>query len=137
MQKFNLHKIESALLAKKIRGTLLGVLVGDCCGLPFEFEEVILPVVVRQNLDTLEGPYFKSPYRQYSDDTAMTKALATTLVGDYSQKELAKNFTREFFAEPHRGYGAGIATVFQKLRASKFSDLTGPAREQFMGRSLS
>lgn len=129
-----MQKIEAKLLASKFRGTLLGVLVGDTCGLPFELEDQVRPAEVKQNLDRLEGEYFKSPYKQYSDDTAMTKALAATLVQGYSQKEVAKSFTKEFFAEPWRGYGKNVFSVFQKLKSSKFANLTGPAQEQFGGR---
>lgn len=47
---------------EKIRGSLLGVLIGDCYGLPFE-QEIILDsgvrLVLRQYFDKLEGPLFK------------------------------------------------------------------------------
>lgn len=128
-----MQRLEPALLAAKFRGTLLGALVGDCCGLPFEFDGSTTPTLVKQNLDKLEGEYFKSPVKQYSDDTAQTKVLASTLLAGYSQKKLAKNLTKEYFKEPSRGYGHGVITVFQKLKGSKFADPTGPAKEQFFG----
>lgn len=131
-----MQRIEPALFASKFRGTLLGVLVGDCCGLPFEFEgptNASSAAVIKNNLDKLEGEYFKAPVKSYSDDTAMTKALVSTLLAGYTQKELAKNFTKEFFKAPNRGYGRGVITVFEKLKGSKFVDPTGPAKEQFFG----
>lgn len=131
-----MQRIEPALLASKFRGTLLGVLVGDCCGLPFENESessTSSPATIKQNLDKLEGEYFKSPVKSYSDDTAMTKVLASTLITGYTQKELAKNFTKEFFKDFNRGYGGSVVTVFEKLKGSKFFHPTGPASEQFHG----
>lgn len=130
-----MQRIDQSLLASKFRGVLLGVLVGDCCGLPFEFEGSYAgqSKIIQQNLDKLEGPHFKAPVKQYSDDTAMTKVLASTLLAGYSQKQLAKNFTIEYFKEPNRGYGKGVGTVFNKLKASKFAEPTKPAREQFFG----
>lgn len=131
-----MQRIEPTLLASKFRGALLGALVGDCCGLPFEFDggpNLAQQGLIKQNLNKLEGEYFKAPVKQYSDDTAMTKVLASTLISRYNQKELAKNFTKEFFKEPSRGYGQGVMSVFKKLKGTKFTNPTGPAMEQFFG----
>lgn len=131
-----MQRIDPTLLASKFRGVLLGVLVGDCCGLPFEFDggpSAASASLIKRNLDKLEGEYFKAPVKQFSDDTAMTRVLASTLLSGYTQKELAKNFAKEYFKEPSRGYGNGVITVFQKLKGKKFADPTGPAREQFYG----
>uniref|UniRef100_A0A336MAJ7 ADP-ribosylhydrolase ARH3 n=1 Tax=Culicoides sonorensis TaxID=179676 RepID=A0A336MAJ7_CULSO len=132
-QQLEMQRIESKLLQSKFRGTLLGVLAGDCCGLPFEFDGNLQPVVIRTNLNRLEGPHFKAPLKKYSDDTAMTKVFASTLLKGYTQEALATNFTKEFFREPSRGYGTGIQTVFSKLKASKFQNWTQPAKEQYFG----
>lgn len=63
----------------------------------------------------------------------MTKVFASTLVNNYSQTELARNFTKEYFQEPSRGYGTGVKTVFEKLKRNKFENVTQPAKEQFFG----
>lgn len=63
----------------------------------------------------------------------MTKVFAQTIIKGYSQKDLARNFAKEFFREPSRGYGTGIKTIFEKLKSSKYTDFTQPAREQFYG----
>lgn len=76
-----MHRIESKLLQSKFRGkkvflqkkkvkihneknkivlgVMLGVLAGDCCGLPFEFDGNLQPAVIRANLNRLEGPHFQ------------------------------------------------------------------------------
>ncbi|XP_063701458.1 ADP-ribosylhydrolase ARH3-like [Culicoides brevitarsis] len=128
-----MQRIEANLLKSKFRGSILGVLAGDCCGLPFEFEENLQPLVIKNNLNRLEGPYYKAPFKKYSDDTAMTKVFVQTLISGYSQKALAKNFTAEYFREPSRGYGNGVTKIFEKLRKSNFEDVTLPAKNQYFG----
>lgn len=66
----------------KFRGTLYGVLAGDCCGAPFEGEEILnngSRLVLRNYFDKLEGPYFAVPKKPYTDDTALTLAVARNL----------------------------------------------------------
>ena len=41
--------------------------------------------------------------------------------------------TKEFFDDPRRGYGPSIGTVFSKLKNGGFTDIFGPAKEQFKG----
>uniref|UniRef100_A0A182J5T5 ADP-ribosylhydrolase ARH3 n=1 Tax=Anopheles atroparvus TaxID=41427 RepID=A0A182J5T5_ANOAO len=121
----------------KFRGTLLGALVGDCCGAPFEGQlmDSGTKLILRKNLDKLEGPAFRAPYKKYTDDTAMTLQVAKTLLDSngFSQKLLAKNFVVEFFKDSNRGYGSAVGEVFRKLRLTKVSDPTGPAIAQFNG----
>lgn len=40
---------------------------------------------------------------------------------------------KEYFNNPRRGYGAQVVDIFHKLRAQKFEDPFGPAKEQFNG----
>lgn len=53
--------MEKMLLRSKFRGTLLGSLIGDCCGAPFEGQVMDSgsKLLLRQNLDRLEGPFFR------------------------------------------------------------------------------
>ena len=44
-----------------------------------------------------------------------------------------RRFTKEYFAEPRRGYGANVPVVFGALRKSDFEQPFLPAREQFNG----
>lgn len=129
--------MEKILLRTKFRGSLLGALIGDCCGAPFEGQVMDSgsKLVLRQNLDKLEGPFFKAPYKKYTDDTAMTKSVLNTLLAPngFSQKLLAKNFVLEYYKDPRRGYGAAVGDVFEKLRKTKIADPVGPAAAQFGG----
>lgn len=46
----------------RFRGSLLGVLIGDCCGAPFHGQNIIESgerIVLRKYFDKLEGPFFK------------------------------------------------------------------------------
>lgn len=56
--------MEKILLRSKFRGSLLGALVGDCCGAPFEGQlmDSGTKIVLRNNLNKLEGPYFKGNF---------------------------------------------------------------------------
>ncbi|XP_060531177.1 ADP-ribosylhydrolase ARH3-like [Cylas formicarius] len=123
------------LLKGKFRGAMLGSLLGDCLGAPFESQEFISKVILQRYLDKLEDPEFKSPFKKYTDDTAMMKSVAKFLVekpdGDY--RYIAKLFVEEFFQSPGRGYGQNVVNVFRKLKNSKYEDIFKPAQKQFGG----
>lgn len=55
----------------------------------------------------------KAPVVQYTDDSAMTKSLAESLIErrDLDLIDLAKRFVKSYYQEPHRGYGSGVVTV--------------------------
>lgn len=127
--------IDSILLASKFRGCLVGGLLGDCLGAPYEDDYRISKTVLQKYFDKLEGPYFKSPVKQYTDDAAMTKCIAESLIAQekFDALDIAKRFVKEYFSDPRRGYGAQVVDIFHKLRAQKFGDPFGPAREQFDG----
>nr|CAD7587081.1 unnamed protein product [Timema genevievae] len=99
-----------------------------------------------------------APVKQYTDDTAMTKCIAKSLITQrkYDPDDLAKSefssldkynfsvnmkedigscnrFVKEYFGDKNRGYGQQIVEVFHKLRVQKFKDPYGPAKEQFEG----
>lgn len=130
-------KIDNILLKTKFRGSMLGSLVGDCLGGPFEGDEFTHGIIntVQKCFDKLDGPYFKSPYRSYSDDTVMTKGTAQTLIDkpavDY--KYMAQLYVQEYFKEPKRGYGHNVVETFKKLKHTNFVDIYLPAKEQFNG----
>ena len=105
----------------------------------------------------------KAPVISYTDDSAMTIQLAKSLIQckGFDAKDMAQRcvlackvasctyhsstceqacdisnlcrFTEEFFSSPERGYGSAVATVFVKLKESKYSDVFGPAAQQFKG----
>ncbi|CAL7938948.1 unnamed protein product [Xylocopa violacea] len=131
-------KMDLSLLRSKFRGTMLGALVGDCTGSPYDNGDKLssgTKLVLQKSFDKLEGPPFKAPVMQFTDDSAMTYSLAKSLV---EQKELnvvdvAKRFVKSYYQEPNRGYGMGVVTVFRKLRGNKLTDIVTPAKEQFSG----
>ncbi|GAB0088891.1 ADP-ribose glycohydrolase ARH3 [Sergentomyia squamirostris] len=130
--------MEHGLLASKFRGALQGALIGDCCGAPYEGEpmEPGTKVVLKKFLQKLSGPYFSAPNKPFTDDTAMTIALAEELIENkgVDQKQLAKRFVQRYFSSPNRGYGNGVIELFNKLRAAKFENIDKLARDQFGGR---
>ncbi|CAD7093144.1 unnamed protein product [Hermetia illucens] len=125
-------------LLSKFRGSVLGGLVGDCCGEPYEGQVLTDgdKAILRRSLNQLEGPYFKAPAKKYTDDSAMTRSVIRCLIEhkDINTKELATSFVKEHAAEPNRGYGGAVVEVFRKLLKNKFTDIVGPAQEQFLGR---
>ncbi|CRK91916.1 CLUMA_CG005535, isoform A [Clunio marinus] len=123
----------------KFRGTLLGVLIGDCCGAVFEGEvlDAGQKFVLRKFINKLEGVSFTAPRQKYTDDTAMTKSVARCLL-KYDEKSYQKNLAVDFVKEycsstTSRGYGDGVQRLLVTLRKEKFEDLLGPARNQFNG----
>ncbi|KAG8225774.1 hypothetical protein J437_LFUL005733 [Ladona fulva] len=127
--------VDGLIMSSKFRGCLLGSLLGDCLGAPFEGELAGTYVVLQKFFDKLEGPHYKAPLMQYTDDTAMTKCVAESLINQekLDVKDLAKRFVKEYFNQPRRGYGANVVEVFAKLRATKCEDPFAPAKEQFGG----
>ncbi|KAL1123374.1 hypothetical protein AAG570_002459 [Ranatra chinensis] len=128
--------MEGAVIASKFRGALIGALLGDCLGAPFEGDERVSKSVLQKYFDKLEGPHFKAPFKQYTDDTAMTKCVAESLIhsGGFNEEDMAKRFVEEYYRNPKRGYGANVVSIFGKLRSTDLKDVWQPAREQFSGR---
>jgi poly(ADP-ribose) glycohydrolase ARH3 len=90
------------------RGALLGTALGDAVGAPFEGRMHVDPVEVQRWLDNTH------PLR-WTDDTAMTIALAQSLVdcgGIVDPQHLGDTFAATYHAEPWRGYGPGPPRVF-------------------------
>lgn len=54
-------KIDLSLFGRKFRGSMLGVLTGDCLGSPYENEKLSsgTRIVLQNSFDKLEGPIFK------------------------------------------------------------------------------
>uniref|UniRef100_A0A1B6KIV5 ADP-ribosylhydrolase ARH3 n=1 Tax=Graphocephala atropunctata TaxID=36148 RepID=A0A1B6KIV5_9HEMI len=127
--------LDNTLLKSKVRGCLVGALLGDCLGSPYEGDSNVSKSVLQNYFDKLSGPYFKNPVKMYTDDTAMTKCISESLI--YKQgldcKDLARRFVKEYFNQPKRGYGGGAIEVFYKLRNEKYEDVWRPAKQQFEG----
>ncbi|KAK9872672.1 hypothetical protein WA026_018806 [Henosepilachna vigintioctopunctata] len=137
MIKYTMAKHNYEILKSRFRGCLLGSLLGDCLGAPFEGDEITAgeKTVIKNYLDKLEEPNFKGPIKRYTDDTAMTRSVAKALIDkpEPDFKFMAKLFVKEYFLEPNRGYGQNVVTVFKKLKHNKFENIYKPASEQFDG----
>nr|XP_037282989.1 ADP-ribose glycohydrolase ARH3-like isoform X2 [Rhipicephalus microplus] len=143
-------------LVEKFEGCLVGALVGDCMGAPFEtdFTGSHFPnqQTFFQNLlkhTVVPGPSAGRNFRpskvhpgrgeyHYTDDTAMTMCLAKSLLTKrrFDAFDVAKRFTTEYFEnEALVGeYGNAVRDVFRKLKNNNYEDPYRPGQEQFGGR---
>ncbi|MDF1596275.1 MAG: ADP-ribosylglycohydrolase family protein [Acidimicrobiia bacterium] len=96
-------------LADRYRGAMVGTAVGDALGAPTEGQARVPPAYL-ETLDT-------HPNLSYTDDTAMTLAVARSLVdqGGFEGPHMAATLAAQFAAEPFRGYGSGPPIVFFRL----------------------
>ncbi|XP_011064076.1 PREDICTED: poly(ADP-ribose) glycohydrolase ARH3-like [Acromyrmex echinatior] len=109
-------RMDSVLLKNKFRGTMLGVLVGDCLGSPYEGLKTISiqkKRVLQRRLNQLWDTKFREPVMEYTDDSAMTRALAESLIEkqELDIVDVAKRFAKSYHERPDRGYGAGTVTA--------------------------
>lgn len=103
-----------SLLRPRFRGALLGVVVGDALGAPFEGT----PPATAGRQDLLAealaaGPGPPRAVVRYTDDTVMTAALARCLVehGSVDPAAVAAAFDDAYRAEPERGWGRTLPAV--------------------------
>lgn len=55
-------KMDLSLLRSKFRGSMLGVLIGDCLGSPYENEELLTTgakMMLQRSVNKLEGPMYR------------------------------------------------------------------------------
>ncbi|CAI9615753.1 unnamed protein product [Staurois parvus] len=66
----------------------------------------------------------------------MTRSMVQSLLEnkEFNANDLADRFTKEYFNDPRRGYGAGVIHVFEKLCSGEYSNVFTPAKEQFNGK---
>ncbi|KAL6267129.1 hypothetical protein P5V15_000208 [Pogonomyrmex californicus] len=113
--------MDTALLKNKFRGTMLGVLIGDCLGSPYEGLEKLSRLkktVLQRKHDKLWKTKFREPVMTYTDDSAMTRALAESLIEkrDLDIVDVAQRFARSYYENPDRGYGAGTITILKQWK---------------------
>lgn len=126
MPSLNMSYIDANMLKSKFRGSLMGVLLGDCLGGPFEGDEFKSSAkATAQKYFDLMGLNTDVPYKHFSDEYAMTKAVAKALIEkqpvDY--EHVAKTLVEEFTKKSTRGYEAPTVSVYSKLKAAAFKDL--------------
>lgn len=111
----------------RFRGALVGALVGDAIGAAFEGHHgPVAAKRLRRHLDA-DTP------ASYTDDTAMTIALAESLLAcdGLAEDHLAATFATHHHREPHRGYGAGASALLDDIHAG--ADWRDAAAAQFDG----
>ncbi|MEX2586440.1 MAG: ADP-ribosylglycohydrolase family protein [Actinomycetota bacterium] len=115
-------------LRTRFRGALVGAVVGDALGAPFEGYPHQL------SAGQLDGVTTAVSELRYTDDTALTHALAESLIarGSLDLDHLAGRFSSAYSRDPHRGYGAGAAHLLERVAAGE--DWRGLAANQFGGR---
>ncbi|CAH1405504.1 unnamed protein product [Nezara viridula] len=127
----------------KFKGALVGALLGDCLGAPFEGENEPSTDTLQEYFDSMENPSTKAPVKRFTDDTAMTLGILKSFIelGCFDERDIANRFVTNYFREPNRGYGESVVTVFKKLRqilnssnrSNSETDVWKPAQQQFNG----
>jgi len=83
-------------LQSKFRGCLVGALVGDCLGAVYEGDQVVSKTVLNRFFTGLKDSNKKGFKHPYTDDTAMTKSLALSLIdkNGFDARDCAQRFTQ-------------------------------------------
>lgn len=127
-------------LRSRFQGCLVGAVVGDCIGAPFEVTgvkggpgsyEPVLDFINKLGVEVNKPEQLK-----YTDDTAMARCVAESLIankGSMEPRDLAKRFAEEFQKSPNRGYGANVIVVLQQIGEEDIKDVFQPAKCQFDG----
>ena len=139
----------SQVLLDRMRGCMVGAVLGDCLGAPVECTHWygIDRKIVRKHFDVYIEKGSKEVMRKqnngknilkYTDDTAMARQVALSLIDKKGLDitDMAKRFVDENTNEPWRGYGQSVGEVFRKLSKTNFASeetVFKPAAEQFDG----
>ncbi|KTF71763.1 hypothetical protein cypCar_00030636 [Cyprinus carpio] len=120
----------------RFRGALVGSVLGDCIGGEFEGAVDVPLDRVLQHLSALEDETRGEGILQYSDDTAMMRCVADSLLTrmEFDERDMARRFAKEYNLAPGRGYGSGVVQVLRKLASPHLKDVFQPAQAQFGGR---
>jgi len=96
---------------RRYHGALLGVVVGDALGAPFEGHPGLVPPAFLTRIDAGQA------LLRYTDDTTMTFALAESLLfcRRLDLDHLAATFATACQREPHRGYGPAVAQLLGRV----------------------
>ncbi|MCC6361070.1 MAG: ADP-ribosylglycohydrolase family protein [Phycisphaerales bacterium] len=96
-------------------GALLGTMIGDQLGAPFEGQSA--ETIALRFCTAGRSPAEWIRDSQYTDDTQMMIGLAESLasLGHVDESDLARRFVENY--EPYRGYGGGTHQVIAALRS--------------------
>ena len=127
----------------RFQGCLVGALIGDCLGAPFEGmafsggipQERIMLVISPERLKTKKN--WKGT-KQFTDDTAMLRSVCGSLIQckGFDSVDMATRFTKEYFRDMNRGYGGGVLQVFNTWANSgiNYKNVFTPSVNQFDGK---
>src|SRR5690606_4328097 len=89
---------------------MAGVVVGDALGFPLEGGRTVPGRYLEETVPALRR-------LDYSDDTALTIALAESLVqcGGLDGMDMAQRFAATWAHAPDRGYGGNVVKVFRSV----------------------
>ncbi|XP_016400210.1 ADP-ribosylhydrolase ARH3 [Sinocyclocheilus rhinocerous] len=129
-------RIAAPGVLSRFRGALVGSVLGDCIGGEFEGAVDVPLDRVLQHLSALEDETRGDGILQYSDDTAMMRCVADSLLTRmaFDERDMARRFAKEYNLAPGRGYGSGVIQVLRKLASPHLKDVFQPAQAQFGGR---
>ena len=101
-------------LLPKFLGCLLGVAIGDALGACREGRGMARKGEIESLAEKLE-------LLTYTDDTHMTIGVAESLIESkgFHGEHMTQTFTRNYDAEPWRGYGPGPPRIFRMIRAGE------------------
>jgi poly(ADP-ribose) glycohydrolase ARH3 len=101
-------------IREKYRGAIFGAAIGDALGSVYEGT----PRLVHEEIEYL----LSDPHDlRYTDDTAMTIAMAESLIarGAFDQDHMAETFAAAYWADPGRRYGGGPPWIFEEMMNGK------------------
>uniref|UniRef100_A0A671NAN9 ADP-ribosylhydrolase ARH3 n=1 Tax=Sinocyclocheilus anshuiensis TaxID=1608454 RepID=A0A671NAN9_9TELE len=129
-------RVAAPVMLSRFRGALVGSVLGDCIGGEFEGAVDVPLDRVLQHLSALEDETRGDGILQYSDDTAMMRCVADSLLTRmaFDERDMARRFAKEYNLAPGRGYGSGVIQVLRKLASPHLKDVFQPAQAQFGGR---
>ena len=102
-----MSKVTSGLL-DKLRGSMIGAVIGDCLGAPVEctyWDGIPLAKCASRFQDIYQVP--SQTVYEYTDDTAMAHQVAESIIAKQKvdPKDMAQRFVKEYHQHPRRGYG--------------------------------
>jgi len=86
-------------LADRVKGSVLGLALGDAVGAPFEF---LRAINVPDPIPALELPWMDAPPGSTTDDTAMARNLVRSLAerGGFDPEDLVRRHLQWFLSDP-------------------------------------
>ena len=108
----------------QFKGCLVGALIGDCLGAPFESNSFAGGISMKR-ITNLINPQIlgtkEKGSKRFTDDTAMSKSVCYSLLhcGKFDPVDMADRFTKSFFDERRGcaggvrdGYGGAVREIF-------------------------